>query len=41
LVLLMIFTLLTIILSARIYKGLVLYTGEKVNLQLLRNVLKK
>jgi len=41
LVLLMIFTLLTIILSSRIYKGLVLYTGEKVNLQLLRNVLKK
>ena len=41
LVLLMIFTLLTIVLSSRIYKGLVLYTGEKVNLQLLRNVLKK
>ena len=40
LAILCIFTLLTIMLSARIFKGLVLYTGEKVNLKMLANVLK-
>lgn len=38
--LLSLFTLLTIMLSARIFKGLVLYTGEKVTLKMLGNVLK-
>lgn len=40
LVVLLIFTLLTIILAGRIYKGLVLYNGQKVNLKLIGNILK-
>ena len=40
LALLMIFSLLTIILAARIYKGLVLYNGQKVNLKIIGNILK-
>lgn len=37
---LMIFTLLIIMLSARIYKGLVLYTGQKLSLKMIGNVIK-
>jgi ABC-type Na+ efflux pump permease subunit len=40
LILLLFFSLVTIILAARIYKGLVLYTGQKVNLKMLGNILK-
>lgn len=40
LILLLIFTLFTIILSGRIYKGLVLYTGQKFNLKVIGNILK-
>ncbi|HCW05512.1 MAG TPA: ABC transporter permease [Clostridium sp.] len=34
-----VFSVLVIILSARIYKGLVLYTGQKFNLKLIANIL--
>ncbi|MFP4698352.1 MAG: ABC transporter permease [Eubacteriales bacterium] len=40
LTLLLIFSLLTIILSAKIYKGLVLYTGQKLNFKTIGNILK-
>jgi ABC-2 type transport system permease protein len=40
LILLLFFSLLTIILAARIYKGLVLYNGQKVNLKMIGNILK-
>ncbi|HHV12203.1 MAG TPA: ABC transporter permease [Clostridiales bacterium] len=33
-------SLLVIMLSARIYKGLILYTGEKINLKLIGNIIK-
>lgn len=35
-----VFSLLTIILSARLYKGLVLYSGQKVSLKMIGNVLR-
>jgi len=38
--LLSIFTLLLIMLSARIYKGLVLYNGQKLNFKMIGNILK-
>ena len=38
--LLLVFSLLTIILAARIYKGLVLYNGQKVSFKMIGNVLK-
>ena len=34
-----VFSVLVIILSARIYKGLILYTGQKFNLKLIANIL--
>jgi len=37
---LIVFTVLLIILSARIYKGLVLYMGQKLSLKTIGNVLK-
>lgn len=40
LVLLSIFTILIIMLSARIYKGLVLYTGQKISFKMIGNVIK-
>jgi len=40
LVLLSIFTVLIIMLSAKIYKGLILYTGEKISFKMIGNVLK-
>ena len=40
LLILAVFSLLIIMLSARIYKGLILYTGEKISLKLIGNVLK-
>jgi ABC-2 type transport system permease protein len=40
LVLITIFCFLFIILSARIYKGLVLYSGQKLSLRMIRNVIK-
>jgi ABC-type Na+ efflux pump permease subunit len=40
LAILIIFSLLTIMLAARIYKGLVLYTGQKFGLRMIGNVLK-
>lgn len=40
LLILAVFSFLVIILSARIYKGLVLYNGQKVNLKLIGNILK-
>lgn len=39
-VLLMVFSLLVIMCSARIYKGLVLYNGQKVNVKMLGNILR-
>lgn len=39
-VLLTLFSLLVIMLSARIYKGLILYNGQKISLALIGNVLK-
>lgn len=39
-VLLSIFTVLIIMLSAKLYKGLILYTGQKVNIKMLGKVLK-
>jgi ABC-type Na+ efflux pump permease subunit len=38
--LLLVFSLLTIMLAARIYKGLVLYTGQKLSFKMIGNVLK-
>jgi ABC-type Na+ efflux pump permease subunit len=38
--LLLVFSLLTIILAARIYKGLVLYSGQKISFKLIGNILK-
>jgi ABC-2 type transport system permease protein len=38
--LLLVFSLLTIMLAARIYKGLVLYTGQKLSITMIGNVLK-
>ncbi|HEY5582899.1 MAG TPA: ABC transporter permease [Ruminiclostridium sp.] len=40
LALLLVFSLLTIMLAARLYKGLVLYTGQKLSFKLLGNILK-
>lgn len=40
LLVLSVFSLIIIILSAKIYKGLVLYTGQKANLKQLANILK-
>lgn len=40
LALLLVFSLLTIILAARVYKGLVLYNGQKLNLKAIGNILK-
>ncbi len=40
LLLLLLFTLLVILLSGRIYKGLILYNGQKVSFKMLGNVLK-
>jgi hypothetical protein len=40
LVILTIFSLLVIILSSKIYKGLVLYTGQKADMKILVNILK-
>jgi ABC-type Na+ efflux pump permease subunit len=40
LVLLFVFSLLVIVLSARIYKGMILYNGQNVNLKLLVNIIK-
>jgi ABC-type Na+ efflux pump permease subunit len=40
LVLLFVFTLLVIMLSGRLYKGLILYTGQKVSFKMIGNVLK-
>jgi ABC-2 type transport system permease protein len=40
LVVLSIFTVLIIMLSAKIYKGLILYTGEKISFKMIGNVLK-
>ena len=37
---LLVFSLLVIMLSARLYKGLVLYTGQKLNLKTLGNILR-
>jgi ABC-type Na+ efflux pump permease subunit len=34
------FTLITIILSAKLYKGLVLYSGQKADIKLLGNIMK-
>lgn len=39
-VILLVFSLLTIILAARIYKGLVLYNGQKLSFKMIGNVLK-
>jgi ABC-2 type transport system permease protein len=38
--LLLVFSVLTIMLAARIYKGLVLYTGQKLSFKMIGNVLK-
>ena len=38
--LLLVFSLLTIMLAARIYKGLLLYTGQKLSFKMIGNVLK-
>jgi ABC-type Na+ efflux pump permease subunit len=38
--LILLFTLLIIILSGRLYKGLILYNGQKVDLKLIGNILK-
>ena len=40
LALLLVFSILTIMLAARIYKGLVLYTGQKLSFKMIGNVLK-
>jgi ABC-type Na+ efflux pump permease subunit len=40
LALLLVFSLLTIMLAARIYKGLVLYNGQKLSFKMIGNVLK-
>jgi ABC-type Na+ efflux pump permease subunit len=40
LLLLLVFSFLTVILAARIYKGLVLYTGQKLTLKTIGNILK-
>ncbi len=40
LILLFIFTLLVILLSGRIYKGLILYNGQKISFKMVGNVLK-
>ncbi len=40
LLILIAFTFVVIILSAKIYKGLVLYTGQKANIKLMMNILK-
>ncbi|MGE5676953.1 MAG: ABC transporter permease, partial [Pseudomonadota bacterium] len=40
LLLLLIFSFLTVILAARIYKGLVLYTGQKASLKTIGKILK-
>ena len=40
LAILSVFSILVIMLSARIYKGLILYNGQKVNLKMIGNVLK-
>ena len=37
---LLIFSLLTIMLAARIYKGLILYSGQKISLKMIGNVIK-
>jgi ABC-type Na+ efflux pump permease subunit len=37
---LMIFSLLTVILAARIYKGLVLYNGQRLGFKIIGNILK-
>jgi len=40
LVILLIFSLLVIMLSARLYKGLVLYTGQKLNIKTIGNIIR-
>jgi len=40
LVLLMVFTYFVVLLSGRVYRGLILHMGQKVNWKTLRNVLK-
>jgi ABC-type Na+ efflux pump permease subunit len=40
LLLLLVFSFLTVILAARIYKGLVLYTGQKLTIKTIGNILK-
>ncbi|MFV0343476.1 MAG: ABC transporter permease [Anaerocolumna sp.] len=40
LIILLVFSLIVTMLSARIYQGLVLYTGQKVNFKLIGNILK-